>query len=658
MSPRLLHGLRLSASVCLALLVAFWLRLDNPYWAGTSAGIVCQPHLGASLRKGQFRAVGTVIGATFILVLTASGPQSRTTMLLGLALWIAACSFVASVLANFAGYAAALAGYTAAIVFAEVIANPANVFEIAVTRAIEINIGIFAAGLVHALTDFGDGRVRLARALADIGKGVATGLSATLAVPQETTAMRHARRDLIRRVIGLEATIDQAAGEPSHLRYHSSALRACVEALFTALSAWRGIANHLVLIEPDSANAAAAALLPAVSPVADRDWLNDPQGARATCSSQALRVEQAPAAGVSAQLLAGSAAQALHALERVANGLVLVTGPRRARADHGAGRPQAPDLLPAGLNALRALVALLAAEGLWVALAWPEGPTMITFAAIAITLFSPREDAAYASAVEFAVGCAGAVAVAILVDLAILPSQDGFVALCVVLAAVLTPLAVLSAGTWRTTAFAALVTNVMPILAIDSVPGFDAAQLFNSGLAILAGTTMGAAFMRLAPPMSPAGRTRRLLRLTLRDLRRVAIRRRRLSSVAWTGLTSRRLAALPAQATLEDEARLLAGLSVGEATIALMSAHGRLAAREALDRALASLAEADVAGARRWLDAFRDGQADESPAPAGFHPAAVATVIDDALARHPEFFGSMVMTGPLAGGARLRTAAG
>ena len=27
------------ASVCLALYIAFWLELDNPYWAGTSAAI-------------------------------------------------------------------------------------------------------------------------------------------------------------------------------------------------------------------------------------------------------------------------------------------------------------------------------------------------------------------------------------------------------------------------------------------------------------------------------------------------------------------------------------------------------------------------------------------------------------------------------------------
>jgi len=46
-APALLYALRLWAAVCLALFVAFWLELDNPFWAGTSAAIVCQPQLGA-----------------------------------------------------------------------------------------------------------------------------------------------------------------------------------------------------------------------------------------------------------------------------------------------------------------------------------------------------------------------------------------------------------------------------------------------------------------------------------------------------------------------------------------------------------------------------------------------------------------------------------
>src|SRR6204780_3524345 len=112
----LLFGLRLWASVCLALFIAFWLELDNPFWAGASAAIVCQPQLGASLRKGWFRMLGTVVGAVMSVVLVACFAQDRLLFLGCLAVWAAVCAFLAALLRNFASYAASLAGYTAAII--------------------------------------------------------------------------------------------------------------------------------------------------------------------------------------------------------------------------------------------------------------------------------------------------------------------------------------------------------------------------------------------------------------------------------------------------------------------------------------------------------------------------------------------------------------
>src|ERR1700730_3538665 len=112
----LLFGLRLWVAVCLALYIAFWLELDSPSWAGTTAAIVCQPSLGASLRKGWFRMIGTPIGGVAIVALTACLPQDRALFLISLALWGAACAFASTLLKNYAAYAAALSGYTAVII--------------------------------------------------------------------------------------------------------------------------------------------------------------------------------------------------------------------------------------------------------------------------------------------------------------------------------------------------------------------------------------------------------------------------------------------------------------------------------------------------------------------------------------------------------------
>src|SRR3954464_7132413 len=168
----LLFGVRLWASVCLALFVAFWLELDNPFWAGTSAAIVCQPQLGASLRKGWFRMVGTLIGAVTIVVLTACFPQDRIAFLVLLAFWCGICAFAATMFRNFASYSAALAGYTAAIIAADNLGATggasSDVFLLAVTRASEICIGIACAGIVLAGTDLGGAQRRLAESFANL----------------------------------------------------------------------------------------------------------------------------------------------------------------------------------------------------------------------------------------------------------------------------------------------------------------------------------------------------------------------------------------------------------------------------------------------------------------------------------------------------------
>src|SRR6201996_7977579 len=208
----LLFALRLWAAVCLALFVAFWLELDNPFWAGTSAAIVCQPQLGASLRKGWFRMIGTVVGAIMIVLLTACFPQDRIAFLVLLAFWCALCAFAATVLRNFASYSAALAGYTAAIIAADNLGATggasSDVFLLAVTRASEICIGIACAGIVLAGTDLGGAKRRLAASLIGLAADIAGGFTRMLEMagprPPDPQAER---RELVRRVIELDPMI-------------------------------------------------------------------------------------------------------------------------------------------------------------------------------------------------------------------------------------------------------------------------------------------------------------------------------------------------------------------------------------------------------------------------------------------------------------------
>ena len=252
----LLFGVRLWASVCLALFLAFWLELDNPFWAGASAAAVCLPQLGASLRKGWFRMIGTLVGATAIVVLTAWFPQDRIAFLGLLALWVGVCAFAATVLRNFASYSAALAGYTAAIIAADNLGATggasSDVFLLAVTRASEICIGIACAGVVLAGTDLGGAQRRLAASFADLTTGIAGQFTRMLALAgPQLPDTRTERREFVRRVIALDPMIDQALGESSHVRYHSPILQTAVDGLFRAMDGWRAVATHLSRLPDD-----------------------------------------------------------------------------------------------------------------------------------------------------------------------------------------------------------------------------------------------------------------------------------------------------------------------------------------------------------------------------------------------------------------------
>ena len=85
--------------------------------------------------------IGTFVGAVAIVVLTVCFPQDRLLFLVGLAVWGAACAFVATLVRNFAGYGASLAGYTAAIVASDQLGatgvGHGDIFMLAVTRASE-----------------------------------------------------------------------------------------------------------------------------------------------------------------------------------------------------------------------------------------------------------------------------------------------------------------------------------------------------------------------------------------------------------------------------------------------------------------------------------------------------------------------------------------
>src|SRR5271156_177695 len=342
--PLLLFGVRLWASVSLALYIAFWLQLDNPFWAGTSAAIVRQPQLKAALRKGWFRMIGTVIGATMIVALTALFPQDRIGFLALLAVWGSICAFIATLLRNFASYGAALAGYTAVIIAADTLGATggasANVFWIAVWRASEICIGIACAGLVLGLTDLGGAQRRPAASFASLAAEVMERFARMLALagPQVPDTLVE-RREFVRRVIALDPMIDQALGESGHARADAPTLQTAVYGLIRALDGWRGVARHLTRSRDERERQEAATILRNIPPElrsaaelgASTRWLADPMALRRLTAEAASKLMALPAGTPSLRLLAEETAKVVAGVTRVLDGLaLLVDAPDRS----------------------------------------------------------------------------------------------------------------------------------------------------------------------------------------------------------------------------------------------------------------------------------------------------------------------------------------
>jgi uncharacterized membrane protein YccC len=182
----------------------------------------------------------------------------------------------------------------------------------------------------------------------------------------------------------------------------------------------------------------------------------------------------------------------------------------------------------------------------------------------------------------------------------------------------------------------------VPLLAPANQMSYDTAQFYNSALAIVAGCGVAPVAFGLLPPLPPALRVRRLVAITLRELRRLAIAPVPPRSDDWEGRVYGRLAAVPDEAEPLQRARLLAALSVGIEIIHLSNITPRLGAAAELDAALAAFAQANsaIAIARlRQLDRRLASDRHAGPEAAiALRTRSRILVISDALDEHASYF--------------------
>ncbi|EUM55626.1 hypothetical protein L361_01078 [Enterobacter sp. MGH 15] len=148
--PQWRYALRNGIAMCLALTVAYYLNLDEPYWAMTSAAVVSFPTVGGVISKSLGRVAGSLLGATAALLLAGHTLNDPWLFLLSMSAWLGLCTWACAHFTNNVAYAFQLAGYTAAIIAFPVVnvLDTTELWDIAQARVCEVMVGILCGGVM------------------------------------------------------------------------------------------------------------------------------------------------------------------------------------------------------------------------------------------------------------------------------------------------------------------------------------------------------------------------------------------------------------------------------------------------------------------------------------------------------------------------------
>jgi uncharacterized membrane protein YccC len=243
---------------------------------------------------------------------------------------------------------------------------------------------------------------------------------------------------------------------------------------------------------------------------------------------------------------------------------------------------------------------------------------------------------------RFMIGLALATGCTAIIAFAVLPGLETFEAFSLAIGLYLIPAGALVAQPWQTVTFTAMVLGFVPLLSPANQMSYDTLQFYNFALAIVAGSGAAALSFRLLPPLSPAFRARRLLALTLRDLRRLAKGHVSWTAENWEGRLYGRLAALPDAAEPLQRSQLVAALSMGTEIIQLRHIATRLGLGSDLNAALEALTQGNSAIATARLTQFDDRLAslpgDGSEASLALRARGSILAITEALIDHASYF--------------------
>jgi len=525
----LIFALKTFLGAMLALAIAFWLGLDNPYWCMATAYIVAQPLTGAMRSKALYRFIGTLFGGIAAVALVPNLVNAPLLLSLALAIWIGLCLYLSLLDRSPRAYLFMLAGYTAGIIGFPSVSQPNLIFQTALTRVEEISIGIACTTLVGTLFFPRPlGPVLAARILAWL-KPAADWAVAALAGRDEDAQTRAARRQLAAEAVDISMMTTQLAYDTSHLQSataHVQRLRLYVLSLMPVLSS---IGDRVAQLK--SLNAITPALQALLSDVSD--WI-----ANGGSSETPDRLEASITALESQSekriswpgVLRTTLLVRLHELvsmvrqSRAIRAHVVDSAPApQPAAAHGAlaSPHQVRDHGLAVLSAVAAVFATMLVCGFWIVSGWPSGAGAAVMVAVACSFFAAQDDPAPAIALMIRNALIVIVADAIY-EFVILPRVETFPELMLVLLPAGLGVGVLVSrpATFGTGMVMGAVGST--ILALSNGYSGNFSDYLNGGIALVFGLASALFITRLIRSVGAAWSARRLLTAGWRDIANAA----------------------------------------------------------------------------------------------------------------------------------------
>jgi uncharacterized membrane protein YccC len=260
-----------------------------------------------------------------------------------------------------------------------------------------------------------------------------------------------------------------------------------------------------------------------------------------------------------------------------------------------------PDWLVPLTDAGRVFVTVVVAELLWILTGWPSGGLALIFATAPVILFSPQADEAYALTMSFLLGNFLSAILAALVKFAVLPRLETFTGFCLAIGLVLVPNGALIMQPWQRGIFIAVSFSFVAMLEPANLMSYDTQEFYNSALAIVTGACIAALSFRVLPPLPPLLRSRRLISLSVRELRRLATMPTPMETTDWESRIYSRVASMPKEAGPAQGAELVAALATGAAILRLRRFAARSRLGNDVESALEALSQGDGERAIKYL---------------------------------------------------------